>query len=172
MVARRAVERSLASVGPERSLLRSLGRDRAVCSPHHLLRLPPLTYYVSRYLPSFPYQDNPILHIYAGSICLYMSQDPDSRKDQKLPERLLDEAKAHFNRVITIDPGNCVAHIFLDQVHPVKIIRFQSPRLIPRIVLDCLDPKMRTCASRPRFEWGRSLQLDTRLLYRECAKTD
>ena len=48
-----------------------------------------------------------------------MSQDPDNRKDHKSPENLLEEAKAHFNRVITIDPGNCVAHIFLDQVHPV-----------------------------------------------------
>lgn len=82
---------------------------------------PPLMYSVSRYLPSFPYQDNPVLHIYAGSICLYMSQDSNSRRGHKSPESLLEEAKAHFNRVITIDPGNCVAHIFLDQVHPVEI---------------------------------------------------
>lgn len=68
------------------------------------------------YLPSFPYQDNPVLHIYAGSICLYMSQDPDSQKNNKSPDSLLEEAKAHFNRVIAINPGNCVAHIFLDQI--------------------------------------------------------
>lgn len=58
-----------------------------------------------------------------------MSQDPDSRRDQKSPENLLQEAKAHFNRVITIDPGNCVAHIFLDQVHPTKISHAQRSQL-------------------------------------------
>jgi len=98
-----------------------------VCGPHHLLPLAPFAYYVHRYLPSFPYQDNPVLHIYAGSICLYMSQDPDSRKDNKSPEGLLEEAKAHFNRVIKIDPGNCVAHIFLDQVRPVKTTQPNGP---------------------------------------------
>ncbi|KAF9779453.1 hypothetical protein BJ322DRAFT_1087533 [Thelephora terrestris] len=72
---------------------------------------------IELYLPSFPYQDNPVLHIYAGLICLYMSQDPDSRRDEKSPDSLLEEAKIHLNRVITIDPGNCVAHMFLDQVH-------------------------------------------------------
>lgn len=50
-----------------------------------------------------------------------MSQDLDSRKGHKSPESLLEAAKAHFNRVITIDPGNCVAHIFLDQVRLVEI---------------------------------------------------
>lgn len=83
----------------------------------------PLTYYVARYLPSFPYQDNPVLHIYAGLICLYMSQDPDSRKDHKSPDRLLEEAKAHLNRVITIDPRNCVAHFFLDQARVARSLR-------------------------------------------------
>ena len=49
-----------------------------------------------------------------------MSQDPDSQKNNKSPDSLLEEAKAHFNRVIAINPGNCVAHIFLDQVHSVE----------------------------------------------------
>lgn len=75
---------------------------------------------IELYLPSFPYQDNPVLHIYAGSICLYMSQDQDSRKGQKSPESLLEESKAHFNRVIKIDPGNGVAHIFLDQIASIQ----------------------------------------------------
>ena len=92
-----------------------------MCGPQNFWRPAPLTYSFARYLPSFPYQDNPVLHIYAGSICLYMSQDPESRKDYKSPESLLEEAKAHFNRVITIDPGNCVAHIFLDQVYPMEM---------------------------------------------------
>lgn len=90
-----------------------------LCVPS-LYGAPPFSRVVARYLPSFPYQDNPVLHTYAGSICLYMSQDPGSRRDHKPPESLLEEAKAHFNRVITIDPRNCVAHIFLDQVHPVE----------------------------------------------------
>lgn len=28
-----------------------------------------------RYLPSFPYQDNPVLHTYAGMICMYIAQE-------------------------------------------------------------------------------------------------
>lgn len=28
----------------------------------------------SRYLPSFPYQDNPVLHTYAGLLCIFLSQ--------------------------------------------------------------------------------------------------
>jgi hypothetical protein len=113
--ARRAVKRSPPSSSSERPLHGSLRRDRTV-RVFILHETSPPTYHVDRYLPSFPYQDNPVLHIYAGSICLYMSQDPDSRKDHKSPEGLLAEAKAHLNRVITIDPDNCVAHIFLDQV--------------------------------------------------------
>ena len=35
-----------------------------------------LTKLSSRYLPSYPYQDNPVLHIYAGLIALYLAQPP------------------------------------------------------------------------------------------------
>lgn len=96
----------------------------------------PPVHSVVRYLPSFPYQDNPVLHIYAGSICLYMSQDPDSRQDHKSPDSLLEEAKAHFNRVVTIDPQNCMAHIFLDQVstwNPSGPGKPTDPRHSPRL---------------------------------------
>ncbi|KAG8851013.1 hypothetical protein FRB96_009495 [Tulasnella sp. 330] len=30
------------------------------------------------YLPIFPYHDNPVLHLYAGLICLYLAQKPSS----------------------------------------------------------------------------------------------
>lgn len=85
---------------------------------------------LARYLPSFPFQDNPVLHVYAGAICLRMSQDPASRGGQKSPEGLLEEAKTHFTCATQIDPKNCVAHFFLDQVHPMETPHAQRPRLI------------------------------------------
>lgn len=33
-----------------------------------------------RYLPSYPYQDNPVLHVYAGLMALYLAQ-PASASD-------------------------------------------------------------------------------------------
>ena len=141
-----------------------------MCSRHTLRCSTPLTYSVASYLPSFPYQDNPVLHIYAGSICLYLSQDPDSRKDHKSPESLLEEAKAHFSRVITIDPGNCVGHIFLDQARNSACLETSTNTM--HFSSDRLDPKSWTYKSGPRPERGRSLQLDARLLHRKCAKTD
>jgi hypothetical protein len=101
-----------------------------------------------------------------------MSQDPDSRKDHKSPESLLEEAKAHFNRVITIDPGNCVAHIFLDQVYSVETPQVWRHQLTPRTASDYLDPKTPTDGSGPRSERGRNLKLDAGLSHWKCAEAD
>lgn len=50
----------------------------------------PLTLH-PRYLPSFPYQDNPILHIYAGLLCFYLSQENSS------PEKRMYSCRCHSN---------------------------------------------------------------------------
>jgi len=71
---------------------------------------------IELYLPLFLYQDNLILYTYIGLIRLYMSQDPDSRKENESPDALLEEAKTYLNRVIEIDPGNHTVHMFLDMI--------------------------------------------------------
>ncbi|OCH92154.1 hypothetical protein OBBRIDRAFT_791531 [Obba rivulosa] len=75
------------------------------------------------YLPSLPYQDNPVLHIYAGLISLYLAQ-PQANPTElgtSFDERhwnlgLLREAQAHFERARALDPSNTVAVAFLEQL--------------------------------------------------------
>ncbi|KAI0775966.1 hypothetical protein BD413DRAFT_469744 [Trametes elegans] len=70
------------------------------------------------YLPSYPYQDNPVLHIYAGLIALYEAQPaPDTSEEATYgPANFLRNAQAHFERARAIDPSNVVAEAFLSQV--------------------------------------------------------
>ncbi|KAH9899724.1 hypothetical protein C8Q73DRAFT_331910 [Cubamyces lactineus] len=77
------------------------------------------------YLPSYPYQDNPVLHVYAGLIALYLAQpDSDSSEEttygQGWNANLLRDAQAHFERARTIDPSNVVAETFLSQLPGAK----------------------------------------------------
>ncbi|KAF9057989.1 hypothetical protein BJ165DRAFT_1335248 [Panaeolus papilionaceus] len=54
------------------------------------------------YLPSFPYQDNPIFHILASMTCLYLSQG-----DQGIVDRgSIRDAKAHLDHAKKLDPEN------------------------------------------------------------------
>jgi RNA polymerase I-specific transcription initiation factor RRN11 len=87
-------------------------------------------YYFPRYLPLFPYQDNPVLHTYTGLIRLYMSQEPDSRRGNESPDGLLEGAKASLNRVIEIDSENRTARFFLDLVQIAETLQTQGHRLI------------------------------------------
>ncbi|KIM91107.1 hypothetical protein PILCRDRAFT_59492 [Piloderma croceum F 1598] len=77
------------------------------------------------YLPSFPYQDNPVLHTYAGLICIYLAQPsaPLVHNEDQLPDTpksfnliLLRDAQAHLEHAKTLDPGNAVANGFLERV--------------------------------------------------------
>jgi hypothetical protein len=43
---------------------------------------------LSRYLPAFPYQDNPVLHVYAGLIKLFLAQPEDEQ-----PKELFADGK-------------------------------------------------------------------------------
>ncbi|KAK2466089.1 hypothetical protein APHAL10511_001731 [Amanita phalloides] len=67
------------------------------------------------YLPSFPYQDNPILHIYAALLLLYLSQDVVA---EDIPHRstLLREAQIHLERANELDKNNAMAQTFLQKV--------------------------------------------------------
>ncbi|KAJ4491991.1 hypothetical protein C8J55DRAFT_533952 [Lentinula edodes] len=65
------------------------------------------------YLPSFPYQDNPVLHIYAGLLCFYLSQEHSNS----------EASMAHLERAQVLDPGNIVAVSFL---HKIAIRNLES----------------------------------------------
>ncbi|EIW61220.1 uncharacterized protein TRAVEDRAFT_116276 [Trametes versicolor FP-101664 SS1] len=70
------------------------------------------------YLPSYPYQDNPVLHVYAGLMALYLAQ-PASASDMSEEATYgaqLRNAQAHFERARAVDPSNVVADAFLNQV--------------------------------------------------------
>ncbi|KAI9056537.1 hypothetical protein FKP32DRAFT_1585798 [Trametes sanguinea] len=72
------------------------------------------------YLPSYPYQDNPVLHVYAGLIALYLAQPGGDNSEETIygwNASLLRDAQTHFERARTIDPSNVVAETFLSQVY-------------------------------------------------------
>ncbi|KAJ4465886.1 hypothetical protein C8R41DRAFT_781045 [Lentinula lateritia] len=71
------------------------------------------------YLPSFPYQDSPVLHIYAGLLCFYLSQEHSNSEAcayLSALSALVREAMAHLERAQVLDPGNIVAVSFLHKV--------------------------------------------------------
>ncbi|RDB22743.1 RNA polymerase I-specific transcription initiation factor rrn11 [Hypsizygus marmoreus] len=68
------------------------------------------------YLPSFPYQDNPVLHVYAGLICLYLAQPVTSSGSAPFNAILLRDAQSHFDHAKGVDPDNVVAQGFLDKI--------------------------------------------------------
>ncbi|KAG6903449.1 hypothetical protein C0995_005472 [Termitomyces sp. Mi166 len=66
------------------------------------------------YLPSFPYQDNPVLHVYAGLICLYLAQPLTPGSPFNVV--LLRDAQSHFEHAQGVDPDNTVARGFLEKI--------------------------------------------------------
>ncbi|KIK04643.1 hypothetical protein K443DRAFT_404091 [Laccaria amethystina LaAM-08-1] len=67
------------------------------------------------YLPSFPYQDNPVFHTYAGLISLYLAQPTADSAD--FNTALLRDAQSHIRNAHTLDPENIVAQAFLQKIH-------------------------------------------------------
>ncbi|EPQ59106.1 hypothetical protein GLOTRDRAFT_125416 [Gloeophyllum trabeum ATCC 11539] len=76
------------------------------------------------YLPSFPYQDNPVLHAYAGLICLYLSQPQG--ESHTVDTSFLRTAKTHLERSKILDPDNTVVQGFLE-----KASNSQNPQVGP-----------------------------------------
>lgn len=70
------------------------------------------------YLPSFPYQDNPVLHIYAGLLCLHLAQG--LKDSQVLDSSFLRDAQTHLNQAKSIDPANVVAEAFLEKINSLQ----------------------------------------------------
>ncbi|CCM05556.1 uncharacterized protein FIBRA_07783 [Fibroporia radiculosa] len=83
---------------------------------------------IDLYLPSFPYQDNPVLHIYAGLLALYLAQpklgEQVPNHERPWDNGLLRDAQTHLERAKAIDPDNLVAIAFIEQIPIIT----QSPR--------------------------------------------
>lgn len=76
-----------------------------------------------RYLPSQPYQDSPVLHLYAGLICLYLAQ-PSRANTAYIGVRTLRDAEHYFERVKYLDPDNIIATTWLEKVRFCVGIRY------------------------------------------------
>ncbi|KAF4575104.1 hypothetical protein EYR36_006460 [Pleurotus pulmonarius] len=67
------------------------------------------------YLPTFPYQENPMLHMFAGMLSLYLAQ-PSSDAGFAYNNAQLREAESHFKRAVSLDPESSIASTFLTRV--------------------------------------------------------
>ncbi|PAV21269.1 rna polymerase i transcription factor subunit rrn11 [Pyrrhoderma noxium] len=65
------------------------------------------------YLPSFPYQENPTLHIYAGLITLRLSKLANHTENKTL----LIQARDHFTRTLALDQDNTIAKTFIEEIN-------------------------------------------------------
>ncbi|KAI9574640.1 hypothetical protein HD554DRAFT_2182014 [Boletus coccyginus] len=69
-------------------------------------------------LPSFPYRDNAVLHIYAG-MCSVFASRPGSGSEadvQSIDSEMLDRAQIFFERAKSLDPENIVVDSLLGMV--------------------------------------------------------
>ncbi|EGO27767.1 hypothetical protein SERLADRAFT_435521 [Serpula lacrymans var. lacrymans S7.9] len=70
------------------------------------------------YLPSFPYHDNPVLHVYAGLLSLQLAQssgEAQADDSHALYSGTLDHAQTYLERARLLDPNNVVANAFLEK---------------------------------------------------------
>ncbi|KAF8351600.1 hypothetical protein F5887DRAFT_875492 [Amanita rubescens] len=74
------------------------------------------------YLPSFLYQDNPILHVYAGLLCLYLSQE--ATEDVSRSSQLLREARSHLEHAKELDPDSATAELFIQKVNTYLYLHY------------------------------------------------
>ncbi|KAG8760262.1 hypothetical protein FRC14_003560 [Serendipita sp. 396] len=79
------------------------------------------------YLPSFPYQENPVLHIYAGALHLFLAQVGPNQENnisavstngqpfsiESFDESHIRVARDHFIRACDIDPDNSAGNYYL-----------------------------------------------------------
>ncbi|KAF8842740.1 hypothetical protein BDN67DRAFT_1067528 [Paxillus ammoniavirescens] len=72
-------------------------------------------------LPSFPYRDNAVLHIYAGICSVFAAQSSaggfaDEDDIQKVDSEMHDRAQIFFERAKSLDPDNVVVDSLLSMV--------------------------------------------------------
>ncbi|KAF8272481.1 hypothetical protein EI94DRAFT_1677769 [Lactarius quietus] len=69
------------------------------------------------YLPSLPYQENPVLHTYAGLLCLRLARNIE-QNNNGIKKTLLREARQHLECAQALDPEGVVAQAFIHKVRP------------------------------------------------------
>lgn len=84
-----------------------------------------------RYLPSPPYQDNPVLHLYAGLTYLYLAQPAEARA-RHTNTRTLRDAEHYFERAKSLDPDNVVAAAWLEKARQLVSLNSSSQMLTHR----------------------------------------
>lgn len=77
-----------------------------------------LTYFDISSLPSFPYRDNAVLHIYGGICSVLASQHGSASEDdvQSIDTEMFDRAQIFFERAKSLDPENIVVDSLLGMV--------------------------------------------------------
>ncbi|KAK1233309.1 hypothetical protein PQX77_003535 [Marasmius sp. AFHP31] len=110
-----------------RELMLHIPSDREVILQEMIFRLIILERYqdaldeLELYLPSFPYQDSPVLHTYAGLLSFCLSQSSErGGEGPHFNESTLREAKSHFERAVTLDSENVVATSFLEKISALQ----------------------------------------------------
>ncbi|KAI9466960.1 hypothetical protein BJY52DRAFT_1235513 [Lactarius psammicola] len=76
------------------------------------------------YLPSLPYQENPVLHTYAGLLGLRLavfadadlSRGAQGQKNDDVKQKLLREARQHLEHAQALDPEGVVAQAFIHKI--------------------------------------------------------
>ncbi|KAF9247389.1 hypothetical protein BU15DRAFT_70201 [Melanogaster broomeanus] len=73
-------------------------------------------------LPSFPYRDNAVLHIYAGICSVFTAQSftggfEGEHEIQRVDTETLDRAQIFFERAKSLDPDNIVVDSLLSMAH-------------------------------------------------------
>ncbi len=86
------------------------------------------------YLPSPPYQDNPVLHLYAGLLCLYLAQPVPADGSTHLSRRTLRDAEHYLQRTRQLDPENTIASAWLDSVRLFSSLLSSSMVILISIV--------------------------------------
>ncbi|KAF7288290.1 hypothetical protein HMN09_01409100 [Mycena chlorophos] len=73
------------------------------------------------YLPSFPYQANTILNVYAGMLSLYLAQSQDTTNPTTgTNAKLLRESQAYFERALGLQPDNTMIPGYLHLINKMK----------------------------------------------------
>lgn len=87
-------------------------------------------------LPSFPYHDNPTLHLYAGLCCMFNAQLSNDMIEGGTDRNLIDRAQIFFQRAKALDPNNTVVDSLVNMAQcllqaPRTDLRHESDEDIP-----------------------------------------
>ncbi|KAK7695778.1 hypothetical protein QCA50_000415 [Cerrena zonata] len=88
------------------------------------------------YIPSPPYDTNPVLHLFAGLLCLYLSQGQQDTEHGtadhgEFNPGMLRDAQVFFERARILDPENEFASSWIEKIPSMSQQQNSSPRNSP-----------------------------------------